>query len=66
MKKEQLAFLIARSIGRDGIKPTNVIKKSIENLMKAKKELLAKAYSQDLIQSIIIDEINAMKRVQEK
>lgn len=50
--KEQLAFVIARSIGRKGIKPTNVIKKSINNILKMKKELLGKAAAKDIAAQI--------------
>ena len=48
IKKESAAFLIARSIGKKGIKPTNVIKKSINRLLKAKSKLIAKAAGEDL------------------
>lgn len=48
IKKEQAAFLIARKIGRDGIKPTNIIKKSLDNILRQKKEILSKSMSNDL------------------
>jgi hypothetical protein len=48
IKQDSLAFLIARSIGKNGIKPTNVIKKSIDNILRSKKELLGKAAAKDV------------------
>lgn len=47
--KDQTAFLIARSIGRKGIKPTNVIKKSMDNILRSKKEALGKAAAKDIL-----------------
>lgn len=55
IKKEQAAFLIARAIGKKGIKPTNVIKKSIDNILRSKKEALSKAAASDI--SKIINKI---------
>jgi len=48
IKKESAAFLMARSIGKKGIKPTNVIKKSVDNIFKSKQQLLAKAAIGDI------------------
>ena len=48
IKQDQAAFLIARAIGKNGIKPTNVIKKSIDTILKTKKELLSKAAAKDV------------------
>lgn len=50
--KDSLAVVISRSIGRKGIKPTNVIKKSIDNVMRNKKELLGKAALKDVEKQI--------------
>jgi hypothetical protein len=57
--KEQLAFAIAKSIGQNGIRPTYVIKKSIDNILKTKKDLLGKAAAQDIRDQIkkIITEV---------
>lgn len=49
---DQLAFVIARSISRKGIRPTGVIKKSIDNLLKTKRELLGKAAAKDISNNI--------------
>lgn len=49
MKPDQAAFVIARSIGRKGIRPTNIIKKSIDNILKNKKQALEKAASKDIL-----------------
>jgi hypothetical protein len=47
IKKQTAAFLIARSIGKNGIKPANVVKKSIAKVLKAKRDLLKKAAGED-------------------
>lgn len=57
IKKESTAFLIARSIGKKGIKPTNVIRKTIDKIYSTKTTLLEKAAAKDiqaLIQKIIV------------
>lgn len=57
MTDDQAAFVIARSIGRKGIKPTNVIKKSIDNIFNNKKKLLERAAItdiEDMINKIMI------------
>ena len=57
MTKDGLAFVIARSIGRKGIQPTGVIKKSMANVMKSK-EILSKAAGKDVekyIKNILIN-----------
>lgn len=61
IKKESAAFLIARSIGKNGIKPTNVIKKSVNKLLKAKSKLIAKAAGEDLTEYTKNILINAYK-----
>jgi hypothetical protein len=50
------AFLIARSIGENGIKPTNVIRKSLDKIYSNRKALLQRATIEDI--NIIIDKIN--------
>lgn len=50
--KSGLAFAIAKSIGRKGIKPTYVIKKAKDNIMAAKKEILAKAAQKDVMDAL--------------
>jgi hypothetical protein len=55
--KESVAFLIARSIGRKGIKPTNVIQKTINNIFTNKQKILEQAAIKDieaLIEKILI------------
>jgi hypothetical protein len=57
IKKESTAFLIARSIGEKGIKPTNVIRKTIDKIYSTKTQLLEKAAAKDieaLIQKILV------------
>jgi hypothetical protein len=57
IKKESTAFLIARSIGKKGIKPTNVIRKTIDKIYSTKTQLLEKAAAKDivaLIQKILV------------
>lgn len=48
IKKEQTAFLIARSIGRRGIKPTHVVSNTIKELRKNITQLLEKATIRDI------------------
>lgn len=48
ISKNSQAFLIARSIGKKGIQKTNVIKKSVDRLLRAKQALITKAAGQDL------------------
>ncbi len=50
-KPESVAFAIAKKIGRDGIKPTNIIKKTIGNILNNKRSL---------IESIGKEQINSM------
>lgn len=57
ISKESTAFLIARSIGRNGIKPTNVIRKTIDSVYSNKIQLLEKAAAKDieaLIEKILV------------
>jgi len=49
---EQSAFVIARSIGRKGIKPVKEIRKVIDDIYSKKEQLLAKAASEDIIDLI--------------
>lgn len=51
------AYLIARSISRKGITPTNVIKKSIDKILKGKKNLLEKAFAKDIIKALSINNV---------
>jgi len=48
IKQKSAAFLIARSIGRNGIKPTFVIKKSLRKLQSLQKKLLTDAAVEDM------------------
>ena len=52
ISNQSLAYLISRSIGKKGIKPTNVIKKAKERLMANKTELLGKAATKDVMNSL--------------
>ena len=57
IKKESTAFLIARSIGKNGIKPTNIIRKTIDNVYSNKTALLEKAAAKDveaLLEKILV------------
>lgn len=45
---EQTAFVIARSISRNGIKPTHVIRKTIDTIYSNKMALLEKAAIEDI------------------
>lgn len=53
--RESVKFLIARSISRNGIKPTNVIKKTINEVYSTKLALIEKAAVEDINQ--LIDKI---------
>jgi hypothetical protein len=55
IKRESVKFLIARAIGKKGIKPTNVIQKTIDNVWTRKKELIRKAAIEDI--NALIDKI---------
>jgi hypothetical protein len=48
ISQKSAAFLIARSIGRNGIKPTFVIKKSLRNLKSLQAKLLTDAAVEDM------------------
>jgi len=52
MTRDQLAFVIARSIKKKGIQPTNVIQKTIDNILKNKTKILAEAASKDVMKQI--------------
>lgn len=49
---KSLSFIIARGIGKNGIKPTNVIKKATDNIIKKKTEILAKAATKDVMDAL--------------
>jgi len=49
---EQSAFVIARSIGKKGIKPVNEIRKTIDEIYSRKEKLLAQAASEDILDLI--------------
>jgi hypothetical protein len=49
---EQTAFVIAKSIKKNGIKPTNVISKAIQTTMRTKMDLLAKHAVEDIMDFI--------------
>jgi len=46
--EKSTAFLIARSIGRKGIKPTHILKNTIDKIYKNKENLIAKAAVEDI------------------
>lgn len=46
--KDQAAFIVARSIGKKGIKPTNVLKKTMLNILQNKRELIRQGAMQDI------------------
>lgn len=48
ISRKSVQFLIARSIGKKGIKPTNVIRKSIDSIYSNKIKLLEKAVVKDI------------------
>jgi len=50
-KPAQTAFVISRSIGRKGIKATNVINSSINNVL-SNLDVLSEAYKQDILASL--------------
>lgn len=52
MTRDQLAFVIAKSIKRKGIQPTNVIQKAVDNILKNKSKILAEAASKDVMKQI--------------
>ena len=49
---KSLSFIIARSIGIKGIRPTNVIQKAKDNIIKKKTEILAKAATKDVMDAL--------------
>ncbi len=51
---QSLAFVMARSIGKKGIKPTNVIQTSINNVIRMKSELLSKSAREDILSMVDI------------
>ena len=53
--RESVKFLIARSISKNGIKPTNVIRKTIDEIYSKKIKLLEKAAVEDI--EMMIDKI---------
>ena len=58
ISRKSIQFLIARSIGKKGIKPTNVIRKSIDSIYSNKMKLLEQAAVKDieaLIEKILIN-----------
>lgn len=57
--RESVKFLIARSISKNGIKPTNVIKKTIDEVYNRKQKLIEKAAIEDI--NSLIDKIMIIK-----
>lgn len=51
-KPEQVAFVIARSIGEKGIKPTNIISKTKSWVLLNKKDLIEDAARKDMVDKI--------------
>ena len=50
--KDSAAFLIGRKIATQGIKPTNVIKKTADYILNNKKQLLGKAAKKDVMNAL--------------
>ena len=48
IKDDSFAFLVARSIGKKGIRPTGVIEKTIKIIMRTKSDILAEGMTKDL------------------
>lgn len=46
--KDGVAFVIARSIGKKGIKPTQIITKTMNYIIQNKSKILEKAFSKDI------------------
>jgi hypothetical protein len=59
LPRQQVKFLIARSIAKNGIKPTNVINKTINEVYNNKQKLIEKAAIEDL--NALIDKIMVVK-----
>ena len=58
ISKKSQAFLIARSIGKNGIKATNVIKKSMDKVRKIQAKLISEAAGADirrLVQNVLVN-----------
>jgi hypothetical protein len=55
ISRQSVKFLIARSIAKNGIKPTNVIQKTIDEVYSKKKTLIEKAAIEDI--NALIDKI---------
>lgn len=58
ISKKSQAFLIARSISKKGIKPTNVISKSIRKVQKIQAKLIAEASAADireLVKNVLVN-----------
>ena len=51
LSNEKAAFMVARSIGKKGIKATNVINTSINNVL-SNLDALSEAYKQDVLRSL--------------
>lgn len=47
-----LSFIIARGIGKNGIKPTNVIQKAKDKIIKNKTQILAQAATKDVMEAL--------------
>lgn len=52
ISRDSIKFLIARSIGKNGIKGINVVKKTIDEIYSNKEKLLVKAAQEDLNEMI--------------
>lgn len=59
ISRQSLKFLIARSIAKNGIKPTNVIKNTINEVYTNKQKLIEKAAIEDI--NALIDKIMVVK-----
>jgi hypothetical protein len=59
LPRNSVKFLIARSIAKNGIKPTNVIQKTIDEVYNRKQKLIEKAAIEDI--NALIDKIMVIK-----